>query len=80
MHTDKQCNVATMERLGEQSGWLLNRYKAEFAKDPGSQATKSSRSNLIALLHTIHQVYGALISVEVTNALGPTDLPAESNK
>lgn len=80
MHTDKQANAATIERLGEQGGWLLNRYKAEFAKDPDSQATKSSRSNLIALLHTIHQVYGASISLDVTKALGSTDLPAESGK
>lgn len=80
MHTDKQLNAATIERLGEQSGWLLKRYKAEFAKDPGSQATKSSRSNLIALLHTIHQVYGASVSGDVTNALGSTDLPSDSGK
>jgi len=80
MYTDKQVNAATIERLGEQSGWLLKRYRSEFAKDPDSQATQSSRSNLIALLHTIHQVYGASISEDVTNALGSTDLPAESNK
>lgn len=80
MHTDEQLNAATIERLGEQSGWLLKRYKTEFAKDPGSQATKSSRSNLIALLHTIHQVYGASVSGDVTNALGSTDLPSDSGK
>ena len=80
MHTDEQLNAATIERLGEQSGWLLKRYKAEFAKDPDSPATKSSRSNLIALLHTIRQVYGASISGDVTNALGSTDLPSDSGK
>ena len=80
MHTDKQFNAATIERLGEQSGWLLKRYKAEVAKDPDSQATKSSRSNLIALLHTIHQVYGASISRDVSNGLGSTDLHSESDK
>ena len=80
MHTDKQFNAATIERLGEQSGLLLKTYRAAFARDPDSQATKSSRSNLIALLHTIHQVYGVSISVDVANTLGSIDLPAESDK
>jgi hypothetical protein len=80
MHTDKQFNAATIERLEEQSGLLVKTYKAEFARDPDSEATKSSRSNLIALLHTIHQVYGASISLDVTNALGSADLPADSDK
>jgi hypothetical protein len=33
-------------------------YQAEFAKDPTSRATESSRSNVIALRHTIKQMYG----------------------
>ena len=80
MHTDKQFDAATIERLGEQSELLLKTYRAAFAMDPDSQATRSSRSNLIALLHTIHQVYGGSISLGVTNALGSTDLPAELDK
>jgi hypothetical protein len=59
---------------------LLRTYRAAFARDSDSDATKSRRSNLIALLHTIHQVYGASISMDVTNALGSTDFSAESNK
>jgi len=74
MHTDKQFNAATIERLAQQSGLLLKTYRAEFARDPDSHATKSSRSNLIALLHTIHQVYGASnISLDA----GSADLPSE---
>ena len=80
MHTDKQSNAATIERLGEQSGLLLKTYRAALARDPDSQATKSSRSNLIALLHTIHQVYGAPVSLDVTNALGSTGLPVVLDK
>jgi hypothetical protein len=76
----KHSNAATVQRLGEQSGFLLKTYRAEFARDPDSEATKSSRSNLIALLHTIHQVYGASISMDVSNTLGSIDLPAESDK
>jgi hypothetical protein len=80
MHTDKQFNAATIERLGDQSGLLLKAYRAAFARDPNSQATKSSRSNLIALLHTIHQVYGASISLDVSKALGSTDVLAVVDK
>ena len=80
MHTDKEFKTATIERLGEQSGLLLKTYKAAFARDPDSQSTKSSRSNLIALLHTIRQVYGASISLDVANALGSTDLLAVVDK
>jgi len=54
-----------IERLEEQSGLLLRTYEAEFAKDPTSHATESSRSNLIALQHTISQIY----ALDVTNAL-----------
>jgi hypothetical protein len=76
----KHTNAATIQRLGEQSGLLLKTYHAEFARNPDSEETKSSRSNLIALLHTIHQVYGVSISVDVANTLGSIDLPAESDK
>jgi len=79
MHADKEFNAATIERLGEQSGLLLKTYRTAFARDPDSEATKSSRSNLIALLHTIRQVYGVSISEDVTNALGFLDILAESN-
>ena len=43
---------------GKQSGLLLRLYQAERSKDPASRATESSRSNLIALRHTIAQIYG----------------------
>jgi hypothetical protein len=39
----------------KQSELLLKVYLAERAKDPSSQATKSSRSNVIALPHTIRK-------------------------
>jgi len=80
MPLGKHSNAATLQRLGEQSGFLLRTYQAEFARNPYSEATKSSRSNLIALLHTIHQVYGASISLDVTNTLGSINLPAESDE
>ena len=57
-----QVDAATRERLEEQSGLLLRRYEVEFAKDPASRATRNSRSNLIALRHSINQIYGEAAS------------------
>jgi Low affinity iron permease len=44
--------------LGKQSRFLLGRHEDELAKDAASHATESSRSNVIALWHTIKQIYG----------------------
>ena len=63
-------DAETTERLEEQSGLLLRMYQAEFAKDPASRATGSLRSNMIALRHTIHQIYGEGAARDVANALG----------
>jgi hypothetical protein len=51
-------DAETIKRLQQQSSFLLRTYEAEFLKDPTSQATESSRSNLMALRHTIKQIYG----------------------
>ena len=47
----------TIVRLEKQGELLLKLYLAERAKDPTSRATESSRSNVIALRHTITQMY-----------------------
>jgi hypothetical protein len=60
-------NVETIERLGKQSGFLLSTYQAEMAKDPASRGTESSRSNMIALWHTIGQIYGKAVARGVAN-------------
>ncbi len=57
----------TVERLGEQSRFLLGAYEEELAKDPASHATESSRSNVIALWHTIKQIYGKTVARDVAN-------------
>ena len=57
----------TIERVGKQGGFLLTRYHAERAKDPASRATESSRSNVIALWHTIKQIYGKAVARDVVN-------------
>ncbi len=43
--------------MRKQSALLLRLYQAELASDPTSRATESSRSNLMALRHTIAQMY-----------------------
>jgi hypothetical protein len=74
MQVQAHLDAETVERLEEQSELLLRTYQAEFAKDPTSLATESSRSNMIALRHSINQIYGAAAGLDVANAMGlPTD-------
>ena len=70
MRMEALLDAATRERLEEQSGLLLRIYEAEFAKDPASRATAYSRSNMIALRHTINQIYGEAAAIDLNNALG----------
>ena len=53
-----QIDAETIERLGEQSELLLRLYQLELDRDPSSRATESSRSNMIALRHSIDQICG----------------------
>jgi hypothetical protein len=57
-----QIDAETIARLDEQSKLLLRMYRLELAKDPSSRATESSRSNMIALRHSIDQIYGEAAS------------------
>ena len=72
MQIEAHFDAETIERLEEQSGLLVKMYQAEFAKDPTSPATESSRSNMIALRHSIHQIYGQAAALEVENSSGST--------
>ena len=63
MPMEVHLDAATRERLEEQSGLLLRIYEAEFAKDPASRATGDSRSNMIALRHSINQIYGEAVAI-----------------
>jgi len=69
MQIEARLDAATMERLEEQSELLLRMYQAECAKDPTSQASESSRSKMIALRHSIDQIYGAAAGLDVAKAL-----------
>ena len=77
MYSEAHLDAETSERLEEQIRLLLRIYRAEFTKDPASPATKSSRSNMIALRHSINQIYGAAAGLDVANGIGfPTDAGA----
>ena len=66
MDSLEDLNSETIERLGKQGGFLLTTYHAERAKDPASRATESSRSNVIALWHTIKQIYGKAVARDLS--------------
>jgi hypothetical protein len=80
MHIGTQPALKTVEHLREQTSLLRKTYQAELAKDPASHATESSRSNLIALRHTIHQVYGDSVVDEITDTLGSDPVSTESDE
>jgi hypothetical protein len=54
----EQLDSERIERLERQDELLLNMYHTELTKNPTSRAAESSRSNMIALRHTIEQIYG----------------------
>jgi hypothetical protein len=69
MHLSEEFDSETLKRLGKQGGFLLRTYQAEFAKAPTSHATESSRSNLIAVQHTIEQMYGEAAARDVATVV-----------
>ena len=58
MQLEEQLDSGTLERLEEQSRLLQRIYQPDLAKSPASRAAGSSRSNMIALRHTIELMYG----------------------
>ena len=72
MHAMEELDSITIKRLGEQSRFLLRIHQAELAKNPTSRATKSSRSNLMAVQHTLEQMYGKAVARDVANLVTPT--------
>jgi hypothetical protein len=77
MHTLERNDAGTLKHLVKQGGFLLKLHQAEFAKDPTSRATESSRSNLMAVRHTVKQVYGSAVEIDVTDLVKLT-APATS--
>ena len=79
MQLVEELNTVTIERLRKQGEFLLRIYRAEFSQDPTSRATEFARSNVIALQHTVRQMYGEAVARDVANfqTLG-TDVIEES--
>jgi hypothetical protein len=71
MQVVEQLDSQAIERLRKQGGLLLRIYHAEVAKDPTSRATESSRSNVIAMQHTLRQMYGEAVARDVANLVTP---------
>jgi hypothetical protein len=59
----------TISRLRKQAEFLFSIYQAEIARDPTSRATEASRSNLIAMQHTVRQMYGHAVARYVAIAV-----------
>ena len=72
MHTLERNDAGTLKHLVKQGGFLLKSYQAELAKDPTSRATESSRSNLMAVRHTVKQVYGSAVEIDVADLVNLT--------
>jgi hypothetical protein len=67
MQVVAQLESEAIERLRKQSGFLLGIYHAEIAKDSTSRAAEFARSNVIALQHTVRQLYGEGVAREVAS-------------
>ena len=67
MQVAEQLESVTIERLRKQGEFLLRIYQAEFAQDPISRTTESSRSNVIAMQHTVRQMYGEAVARDVAD-------------
>ena len=61
----------TIERLEKQIRFLIRIHDADLAKDAASHATESSRSNLMAVQHTLRQMYGEAVGRDVAEFVWP---------
>ena len=69
MQSLEEVESVTIERLKDQHEFLLRMYQAELAKDPASRATESTRSNVIALRHTLKQIYGDSVASDMASLI-----------
>src|SRR6266853_1107419 len=67
MHVLEGLDAGTLKHLVKQGGFLLKLHQAELANNPTSRATESSRSNLMAVRHTVKQVYGSAVAIDVAD-------------
>ena len=67
----EQLDSVKIERLRKQDRFLPGIHQAEFDKDPSSRATEFARSNVIAIQHTVRQIYGDAIARDVASLVTP---------
>jgi hypothetical protein len=67
MHFVEELDSGSIKRLKRQFRFLVGIHQAELAKDPTSHATESSRSNFMAVQHTVKQMYGEAVARDVAN-------------
>jgi hypothetical protein len=67
MQLVEELDLETIKRLEKQSGFLRRMHEKELAEDPTSLATESSRSNLMAVQHTINLLYGEAVARDVVD-------------
>jgi hypothetical protein len=67
MQLIEELDSGSIMRLGKQHTLLLRIHQADLATDPTSHATKSSRSNLMAVQHTVKEMYGEAVARDVAD-------------
>jgi hypothetical protein len=67
MQPVEELGSGLIRRLEKQFRFLLRVHQAELGKDSTSHATESSRSNLMAVQHTVNQLYGEAVARNVGN-------------
>jgi hypothetical protein len=67
----EQLDSVTIDRLRKQARFLQGIHQAEIDKDPSSHATESSRSNVIAMQHTVRQMFGEAVARDVMSLVTP---------
>ena len=78
MQVAEELDSGSIKRLGDQGKYLLRIHQADLAQDPTSHATESSRSNLMAVQHTVKQMYGEAVARDVANLVDVEFSPLHS--
>jgi hypothetical protein len=61
MQVVEELDSKSLTRFGKQHRLLLEIHQKNLASNPTSRATMSSRSNLIAVQHTVSEMYGEAV-------------------
>jgi hypothetical protein len=64
----EELDSGSIMRLGKQHSLLLRIHQENFTNNPTSYATKSSRSNLMAVRHTVKEMYGEAVARDMADS------------